>query len=368
MKVVRQTEEYVNTFDGTGPLYMNVAFPASGRKMPMIVFMHGFSGAKHHLDAEVQCYAERGAFTMAPDMRGRGGSAGTKDSGGMEVLDIYMGVKHCLAKYGDRIDGDNICLWGYSGGGGNGFSCAVRFPDLFNQIGICFGMSDYGRWAKYSPGHGKEVIAQVGGTVEEMPYAYAARNAIPGAVNNGHTLIHLIWDEEEPVCPGFFHMDYFKAAADAGCLNVHCHESKTTHAKRFRHGYPSGMTDDGHESHLRWIQDNVLFPEISSGNSRPYELADTGKLNVRGFVWTRRFAVVVENAAGTLDLAYGLTTDEFDFTVTAFAAERPNLSILAFETAAAGLPRKIVLNGNEVIANKTFPGTLRADVEIPCEK
>ena len=135
--------QYRSSVDGTGPLLVDVCFQPSPKKLPLIVVMHGYGGGRDPVRPDIVRLAQRGLFAIAPDMRGRGRSAGQWDSGGLDVMDIYDAVQFGLREFAGQIDASNLNVMGYSGGGGNTFSCVVRFPDLFRVAASFFGVPDY---------------------------------------------------------------------------------------------------------------------------------------------------------------------------------------------------------------------------------
>jgi hypothetical protein len=143
------------TFDSTvtstfvGPIQLNAELNyESGRaNAPIAVVMAGFSPTNGNLDA-VRPHAQRlrddGFFSITVAMRGRDGSGGVRDSGGLEVHDIWDAVETVKTTHAGLVDPTNVHITGYSGGGGNVMSALVRFPDYFRVGSSFFGISDYG--------------------------------------------------------------------------------------------------------------------------------------------------------------------------------------------------------------------------------
>ena len=98
------------------------------------------------ISRDAMAQARRGFVSILVAMRGRDGSEGTRDSGGLEIYDIYDAVEHIKAEplFAGKLDPTNLHISGYSGGGGNVMSALTKFPDYFNLGAAFFGMSDYG--------------------------------------------------------------------------------------------------------------------------------------------------------------------------------------------------------------------------------
>ena len=89
---------------------------------PLMVMLHQYSGPSGLFDQvrpNAQQVRDKGFFVITVAMRGREGSGGARDSGGLEIYDIYDAVEAAKAQYGGLINPDNINITGYSGGGGN---------------------------------------------------------------------------------------------------------------------------------------------------------------------------------------------------------------------------------------------------------
>ena len=126
-------------------LTMKLSYPAGGTNLPIVVVMHGFSQAVSDFDTPAfKRFARYGAFCAFVEMRGRGASDGTPDVSAREIYDIVDAVTYITTTYADIVDADNINLVGYSGGGGNAYAVAAKFPDLFSTVTAFFGISDYG--------------------------------------------------------------------------------------------------------------------------------------------------------------------------------------------------------------------------------
>ncbi len=350
-EVVAQAFEYAGS-SGLAPLKGEVRYPASGGKLPLVVVMHGYSGTVSAVVPKMERLAQRGVFAVGVQMRGRGGSAGTPDSGGLEILDIYDAVQYVLGHFADRIDPLNVNLWGYSGGGGNAFSCAVRFPDLFNQIASFFGISDYAYWYSTSS-YADRIAAQVGGTPDEVPWAYASRRALEAVGNNPLSKIHIFWDEMESACNPWMNKEYLRIAEQLGLINVVGHESKTTQPQDER--YIHGNNKPG----VRRAEENILLPEIfSSQHRRELSLPDSGHLEVPGFVITRHFQLWVGSGVeGTMSVDYNMRPGEWCFRLVK-GELAPNTQA---RLVCSRVPQTVEVNGTAASIENL------SALQLPCE-
>ncbi len=317
---VFRTVRYQSSVDGTNPLLMDVCFKSSAKHIPLVVVMHGYSGGRDAVRADIVRLAQKGLFAVAPDMRGRGGSAGRWDSGGLDVMDIRDAVRHCLRYFPGWIDDSNLNVLGYSGGGGNAFACFVRFPDLFRVAVSYFGIPDYAAFhrLKGRPDCNKIMVETLGGAPGRLPALYAARDATRAAGNNGRTRLHIFWDEEETACPGSMDEEFIRASRAAGHRNCIAHRSRRRDRVRWHHGYTPTWPE--------LIESEALFvPEILQRRVPEPSLPPFGKLIVPGYVVTRHFEIWVESTvpqalsgpSGVAEVLYRLDGTRAEFTVLA---------------------------------------------------
>ncbi|MGB6222944.1 alpha/beta hydrolase family protein, partial [Haloferula sp.] len=136
--------------DANGPLDLlaELNYDDAQANAPIVVVMHGYSNGNGvaNVRGPAQRLRDSGFFAISVAMRGRDGSDGVRDSGGLEVHDIYDAVEAVKANptFVGLIDPSNVHITGYSGGGGNTMSALSKFPDYFRVGASFFGMSDYG--------------------------------------------------------------------------------------------------------------------------------------------------------------------------------------------------------------------------------
>lgn len=250
------------------------------------------------LEDEIRLYA------IAVDLRGREESSGQRDDGGLEVMDIYDAVHAALRKHPQETDSDCINIIGWSGGGGNVFSAVTRMPDLFSNAAAFYGITDYGYWAKTSF---KGVLEpNIGGTPQEVPDRYAARNSLLGVINNAYTNFHFFWDEKETICPVWMDTEYRRIAGELGYRNITAHESKET--DKFRWLHSGGDRASAVES------ERICMPLFTQRNNPAPRLAPVGRLMVLGYLMTRQFGTMFgQGNDAVVQLDYELAKDEYRF-------------------------------------------------------
>lgn len=203
--------------DSNGPLNLvaEVHYDSMRPNSPIAVVMHGYSPTStfDEFRPAAQRLRDKGFFAILVAMRGRDGSDGIRDSGGVEIFDIYDAVE-ALKKsttYKQYVNGDIVYITGYSGGGGNTMSALTKFPDYFRAGAGYFGMSDYG----YNPvsgwyfdgaaaSHQTQMRTDIGNPTTGGPLVldrYMARASNLASVNNPYSEIHLFVNHNEPTCP-----------------------------------------------------------------------------------------------------------------------------------------------------------------------
>ena len=129
------------------PAYLTVPRGSSGKKLPMVVMIHGgpwIPGDEWGWNPEVQFLASRGYAVLQPNYRGttRYGwkhfSASFKQWGLAMQDDVTDGVRWAIAQ--GVADPDRVCIYGASYGGYATMMGLVKEPDLFkcgiNYVGV----------------------------------------------------------------------------------------------------------------------------------------------------------------------------------------------------------------------------------------
>ena len=197
--VNNQLFQYQSTIssDASGPLNLKAEldYNDSRTDAPIVVVMHGLNGGMADVEGDAQHLRDKGFFVVDVAMRGRDGSGGMVDCGGLEIYDIYDAVQAVKAQYGAYVNPTNVSIEGYSGGGGNVMSALTKFPDYFRVGASFFGMSDYG-YSKtngwyYNPGQYASWMAGVIGDPTTGNSAivdkYMARDSALASKNNPYS-------------------------------------------------------------------------------------------------------------------------------------------------------------------------------------
>lgn len=345
--------------DANGPLDLvaEVNFDSARLSAPIAVVMHGYSpttGNLSNVRPAAQRLRDSGFFAVSVAMRGRDGSDGVRDSGGIEVYDILDAVEEVKDRYGDLVNGTNVHVTGYSGGGGNVMSCLTKFPDTFRVGSSFFGMSDYGfdsndGWwfLGSSSSHRSIMTTDIGNRASGAPGVldrYLARDSALAAINNPYSEIHLFHNYNETTCPPPNHWNY-KGFALAGASKVGEFSNITVHEgglgayvdfngngvndpnelQSWPHSFPTADAQHAAESHYldRLLAGLIPEPVLSAAD----------ELFVAGYVVTRPFSAWVGDGQ---DGAIGL---EFEVSGSGMwarpevASSNPSIAIeLRFQT------------------------------------
>lgn len=311
MSIREEHLTYRSTVDNTYPLYAIAVYDNTRDHLPLIVLLGSYMGNGEMLIPELRHMAEAGLFALAPCMRGRNESAGRRDSGGVEIMDIYDAIQTALISYTSRIDANNINIWGRSGGGGNVYLCVTRFPDLFRCAVALYGISDYGYdrhlgwyYAGASPQHRTQLEKDIGHP-DRVSERYMARCSLLGAGNNNQTAVHLFCDAEEEICPLYFHSEYLARAVAHGCQNIQLHLSGPGDAVRWTHDRRGYTLADSEARYL---------PAILDGTTPQSEMPSEGSLTVLGFLKSRRFSIWLGDGQNAVaNVRYSLAADRKHF-------------------------------------------------------
>jgi dienelactone hydrolase len=334
--------------DAGGPLDLKAElnYNTSILSAPVVVVMHGYSPVTNFNDVRLnaQRLRDAGFFTISVAMRGRDGSDGVRDSGGVEIFDIYDAVEAAKTQYAAYVNPANISITGYSGGGGNAMSALTKFPDYFRAGSSYFGISDYGHnpvsgwyFNGAAASHQAQMVTDIGNPTLGNPLIldrYAARNSNLASKNNPYSEIHLFVNYNETVCPPINH-DLYKSNAVSNAsyagqfnnINVHIGGygeyvdfnnngvNESSELQDWPHGFP---TSDQQRAAETWYLNRLLTGQIA----QPV-LNNSDSLYVAGFIKTKKFSLWLgdgQNAAANLD--YALSAEEKTFAMHILASDR----------------------------------------------
>lgn len=360
--------------DADGPLDLlaELNYDDARSKAPIAVVMHGYSPATGNFDdirGNAQRLRDNGFFAISVAMRGRDGSDGVRDSGGLEIHDIYDAVEAVKSnpKFAKLIDPTNVHITGYSGGGGNVMSALTKFPDSFRAGSAYFGMSDYGYdgakgwYFKGAGGRNKQLAKDIGNPKtggDAVLDRYLARASNLASKNNPYSEIHLFVNDNEKICPKWNSLSYRDHAVAAQSFpgefdNITVHigglgtyqdfnhnkVNDPNELQNWPHGHPNARQQDAAEL---WYRDRLLAGAIPHP-----KLNHTDTLRVAGYVVTSRFKLWLgdgQNAAA--DLAYSLTPAKNTFSLVIASSDKSATGKLSVDTSSMkGRMVQVVLNG-----------------------
>jgi hypothetical protein len=363
---------------GALDLKMEVNYNNAVSNAPVMVTTHQYSDAPDLFDQvrpNAQQLRDQGFFVITVAMRGRMGSDGVRDSGGLEIYDIFDAVEAAKAQYGSFINPNNINVTGYSGGGGNTMAALTKFPDYFRTGGAFYGMSDYGYdltngWYNNGAGGGHKTQLDTDIGNPNTPTAlitsrYMARASNLASRNNPYSEIHFFVNSDEPTCPPINDTSYRNNAIAAASftgefskITIHTGTAGTyqdfngngTNESNEQQYWPhTTLTTDQQASGLSWYLSRVL-----NGSIPAPVLNTSDNLFVAGFVRTKKFSFFVgdgQNGAGSLIYALSAGVKTFTFDLQSTYAVTGKLTV---DTAdMSGQTVSVVRNG---VVTATFAG------------
>lgn len=249
-------------------------------------------------------------FALFVEMRGRGASGGSQDSGGIEVQDIIDAIDYVLAHYGSETDAGQIHILGHSGGGGNVFSCLARFPDRFNSGISFYGISDYGfdavdGWYPNAPGYQATMDAWIGGSPSAFLTRYHARASLLAVSNYSGGHLFMFHDTGDGTVGVVNSRNVRDALNNANLTNYTYSESAPGDDPRWNHNLPiAGQT-------VILGEPDFMVP-ISDKSYPAWTVPVSGSLGVAGWVDTSRFALWLGSGLDEYGrVAYNAGTGQF---------------------------------------------------------
>jgi len=366
--------------DGNGLLDLTAElnYDSSRTNAPVMVLMHPFSNATGHFSAyrpNAMRMRDAGFFVISPAMRGREGSDGVRDNGGVEVYDIYDAVEALKIAHPTLINASNISIVGYSGGGGNVMSAITKFPDYFRVGAAYYGMSDYGYdttngW--YFNGAASRVSTLNASPGNPTPPSsslikdsYQARASNLASKNNPYSEIHLFVNDDEPTCPKINVTSYKNFAVAAATTtgefdNVHVHIGVPGVYQDFN----NNSVNDANELQY-WPHANPSINQEQAGDlwyrarllagSIPAPVLKTqDQLFVAGYVKTSKFRFWLgdgQNAAGNLTYNFSAQSKQFVFTKASILTVTGILTVDTSDSTGATI--QVSRNGTPI---ETFTG------------
>jgi hypothetical protein len=377
-KITVKEISYTSSIDNIGPLYAEIAYDPANRHMPIVVVQHGGNpGKRFGMVASCFRMAQNGMFAIAVSKRGRDGSAGQGDSWAKEIFDIIDAIEFVKSHYAENVDPTNVNIWGYSGGAIDSIAASSRFPDYFRCIAPFFGQFEWTtslmgvpaaqrRKEEVAAGEQQKVNAIVdgiGGYPDEVPDNYMARDNMLGVINNPYSRIHLVLDEKDPSGEALqrHFREYYEKAKQLGYTNVELHLSKVGDQYRFHHDYP-GTTEQLGNPDLMFAE-SFFLAHVVHGDYPPPILADSGIINVLGYVKTKRFFVWLgagNDAVARMEYTLGGRDNAFLF--RRLSSRQGVKGRLIFPNPQR-YPLRVTVNGNAVV-DRTTDIQVRVDFTI----
>ena len=241
------------------------------------------------------------------DMRGRAFSTGKQDCNGLELIDVYDAIRYAQKHYADYlIDPDTVYYEGGSGGGGNGFALAVKFPDLFSAVTALCGISDYGVWYDNDAvGEFRdEMEPWIGCTPQENRMAYDTRSGAK-AVRNLMAPLFTAHGETDERVPSWQARNFVECAKAAGKGDLVSYLE---------------LPNVGTQSHWgRATAEQLAEVERRSeanraASRRPLIVPEKGSFAVPGYLYTKRFAILLDDIDTMAQIDYDCAAGRYTVT------------------------------------------------------
>ncbi len=239
------------------------------------------------------------------DMRGRAYSDGKPDCNGWELYDVIDAVNYAKKHYAQYIiDPEIIFFEAGSGGGGNAYAIAGKFPDFFSHIVAQCGISDYALWYRDDAvGEFRDELDIWIGSPEHQE-AYASRSGLASVQNlcAPMAIVHGETDERVPC----IHARLFVAKAKQlgkGDLVTYMEMPGVGTQEHFGNATPEQMAAmaDFCETQRR-------------SHIAPVEIPRRGMMKICGYLFTKHFSVVLKDLDRVAELTYDLDADAFTVT------------------------------------------------------
>lgn len=283
--------------------------------IPIVAVLHGFSQAVSDFDeASIIRMADKHCFIAYVGMRGRDGADGLEDASAREIYDIYDAITYIKANFRDVVDPDQICVCGYSGGGGNALAFATKFPDTAQYIVSHFGISDYGYdvtdgWYQNGATAGQKTLLEewIGGTPTAVSNSYRARNAVAAipTFTGGH-----LW---------LFHDDGDTSVPIVNSQNIGAEMLAASLTN-----YTENYTDSGDGT--RWLHDlpntgepvinteAIWLDAVEDKDYQAWTVPTSKTIRVNGYVKNKRFELWLGDGDDAATVAYDTTTRVYTVT------------------------------------------------------
>ena len=249
------------------------------------------------------------------DMRGRAFSDGKQDSNGLELMDVIDAIEYVKKHYKNYLlSTETVYFEGGSGGGGNAFALAGKFPDYFSQISALCGITDYGVWYDNDAiGEFKdEMDVWIGNRSNQS--AYDSRSGL-FLLENLCSPIFIAHGAKDIRVPCYHSDNYVEKAMlinKAHLVKYH----KFENAGGQEHW--ENMTEDD----LKLLDNSCNFERNKHLN--PIEIPSVGEMVIGGYLITKKFEIFLSDINKTARIKYDCTTK----TATVYGANKNEFNLI----------------------------------------
>ncbi len=292
---------YHSSIDPDLNLAMRVLKPA--KPSYILVNTHGWH--MHVPEFEFMDKPQSDYLIVQVDMRGRKFSSGKSDCNSLELFDVIDAVNVAKKQYKDYIiNKDVIYFESESGGGGNGYALVTKFPDYFAAASVLCGISDYEMWYK-SDSEGEfrdEMDLWIGCKPEENAMAYRARSGYY-LVQNLHTPLFIAHGENDLRVPVEHARKFVRAAKQLG---------KSEIVQYYELENAGGAEHWGNATEQQISRMAELSEENRKNHRKPVEIPDKGSFVVGGYLFTKKFSILLDSVDKMAVLEYDLKERKFE--------------------------------------------------------
>ncbi len=283
-------------------LAMRVLKPA--QPSDIVVNTHGWHMSMPEFVAMGEPAPEVDCLTLQVDMRGRAYSDGKPDCNGWELYDVIDAVTYAREHYGEWLSDDAaVCFEGGSGGGGNAYAIAGKFPDFFSAITALYGITDYEKWYRNDTiGEFRdEMDVWIGTTPDQNPAAYQARSGLR-LIENLQTPLLMIHGERDARCP----VEQARVYLDrAGAL----HKMDLIQYCELPGVGGRGHLENATPEQLALIAG--LCKRHRLAHRSPVQIPERGRMVVAGYLFTKHFSVVLDSLDQMAEIHHDRSREEF---------------------------------------------------------
>jgi len=261
-----------------------------GRILAMTHGWHSTAPAFAPMDAPVTDY-----LVVQADMRGRAFSDGAPDANGWELYDVIDAIECAKKRYREYIsDERDVFFQCGSGGGGNAYALAGKFPDYFAHITALYGISDYEKLYEDNLS---------GDLRDEMDVWIAPGGR--GDAYRARSGIHLLQNLLTPMAIVHGENDARVSVEQARAFCERAQRLGKGDKLAYRElpgigggDHLSGITEEG----LRSLHDFTEKQRLS--HAEPVEIPLRGRMTVGGYLKTKHFFVRLESIDDLCEIEY----------------------------------------------------------------